>query len=73
MLYYFIFFGKFEIVHADDESEADLHEIKQQLESTIGSNELQQKLTRGTSRMSESQSESGSIVDRKSLNGSLKR
>ncbi|OAD61579.1 Multidrug resistance-associated protein 1 [Eufriesea mexicana] len=59
-------------VHADDESEADLHEIKQQLESTIGSNELQQKLTRGTSRMSESQSESGSIVDRKSLNGSLK-
>ncbi|PBC29188.1 Multidrug resistance-associated protein [Apis cerana cerana] len=59
-------------VHADGESEADLHEIKQHLESTIGSNELQQKLTRGKSRMSESQSESGSIADRKSLNGSLK-
>ncbi|XP_006558751.1 multidrug resistance-associated protein 1 [Apis mellifera] len=60
-------------LHADGESEADLHEIKQHLESTIGSNELQQKLTRGKSRMSESQSESGSIADRKSLNGSLKR
>ncbi|CAK9830188.1 Multidrug resistance-associated protein 1 [Anthophora retusa] len=60
-------------VQADDESEADLHEIKQQLESTIGSSELQQKLTRGKSRVSESQSESGSIADRRSLNGSLKR
>ncbi|KAG6802309.1 multidrug resistance-associated protein 1 [Apis mellifera caucasica] len=60
-------------LHADGESEADLHEIKQHLESTIGSNELQQKLTRGKSRISESQSESGSIADRKSLNGSLKR
>ncbi|XP_076239794.1 multidrug-Resistance like Protein 1 isoform X1 [Calliopsis andreniformis] len=57
-------------VHADDGSEADLYEIKQQLESTIGSEELQ-KLTRGRSR--ESQSESASIADRKSLNGSLKR
>ncbi|XP_043579583.1 multidrug resistance-associated protein 1 isoform X3 [Bombus pyrosoma] len=60
-------------VHADGGSEADLHEIKQHLESTIGSNELQQKLTRGRSRMSESQSESGSMVDKRSLNGSLKR
>ncbi|XP_043526935.1 multidrug resistance-associated protein 1 isoform X6 [Frieseomelitta varia] len=60
-------------VHADGESEADLHEIKQHLESTIGSNELQQKLTRGRSRLSESQSESSSIADRRSLNGSLKR
>ncbi|XP_053980762.1 multidrug resistance-associated protein 1 isoform X1 [Hylaeus volcanicus] len=60
-------------VHADDGSEADLNEIKQQLESTIGSNELQQKLARGKSRVSESHSESGSIPDRKSLNGSLKR
>ncbi|XP_043526933.1 multidrug resistance-associated protein 1 isoform X4 [Frieseomelitta varia] len=60
-------------LHADGESEADLHEIKQHLESTIGSNELQQKLTRGRSRLSESQSESSSIADRRSLNGSLKR
>ncbi|XP_076389766.1 multidrug-Resistance like Protein 1 isoform X2 [Megachile rotundata] len=60
-------------VHADNGSEADLQEIKQQLESTIGSSELHQKLTRAKSRMSESQSESGSIVDRRSLNGSLKR
>ncbi|KAG7197439.1 hypothetical protein KM043_013293 [Ampulex compressa] len=60
-------------VHTDDGSEADLHEIKQQLESTIGADELQQKLTRGRSRISESQSESGSIIDKRSLNGSLKR
>ncbi|XP_076628337.1 multidrug-Resistance like Protein 1 isoform X1 [Colletes latitarsis] len=60
-------------VHADNGSEADLNEIKQQLESTIGSSELQQKLAKGKSRVSESHSESGSIPDRKSLNGSLKR
>ncbi|KAG7197437.1 hypothetical protein KM043_013293 [Ampulex compressa] len=60
-------------LHTDDGSEADLHEIKQQLESTIGADELQQKLTRGRSRISESQSESGSIIDKRSLNGSLKR
>ncbi|XP_076672367.1 multidrug-Resistance like Protein 1 isoform X1 [Andrena cerasifolii] len=58
-------------VYADDDSEADLQEIKQQLETTIGSSELQQKLTKARSR--ESQSESGSIVDRKSLSGSLRR
>lgn len=55
----------------DEGSEADLREIKQQLESTMGADELQQKLTRAWSRISES--ESGSMVDRKSLNGSLKR
>jgi ATP-binding cassette subfamily C (CFTR/MRP) protein 1 len=60
-------------VHVDDGSEADLREIKQQLESTIGADELQQKLTRARFRKSESLSESGSITDRKSLNGSLKR
>ncbi|XP_011343424.1 multidrug resistance-associated protein 1 isoform X3 [Ooceraea biroi] len=63
-------------VHVDEGSEADLREIKQQLESTIGADELQQKLTRVRSRKSESLSESGSItdrIDRKSLNGSLKR
>ncbi|XP_076227008.1 multidrug-Resistance like Protein 1 isoform X3 [Nomia melanderi] len=60
-------------VHADDDSEGDLNEIKQQLESTIGSDELQQKLTRARLRVSESQSESGSLADRRSLSGSLKK
>ncbi|XP_043498528.1 multidrug resistance-associated protein 1 isoform X2 [Polistes fuscatus] len=60
-------------LHTDDGSDADLHEIKQQLESKIGTQELQEKLTRAISRISESQSESGSITDRRSLNGSLKR
>ncbi|XP_011264384.1 multidrug resistance-associated protein 1 isoform X2 [Camponotus floridanus] len=63
-------------LHVHDGSEEDLHEIKQQLESTIGADELQHKLTRVRSRMSESLSESGSMTDktdRKSLNGSLKR
>ncbi|KAL0104455.1 hypothetical protein PUN28_017289 [Cardiocondyla obscurior] len=58
-------------VHVDEGSEDDLREIKQQLESTIGADELQQKLTRGRSRISES--ESGSVGDKKSLNGSLTR
>ncbi|XP_047368145.1 multidrug resistance-associated protein 1 isoform X4 [Vespa velutina] len=60
-------------VHTDDGSDPDLHEIKQQLESKMGTQELQEKLTRARSRISESQSESGSITDRRSLNGSLKR
>ncbi|XP_032672071.1 multidrug resistance-associated protein 1 isoform X3 [Odontomachus brunneus] len=60
-------------LHVDDGSEADLREIKQQLESTMGADELQQKLTLARSRKSESLSESGSITDRRSLNGSLKR
>ncbi|XP_014612658.1 PREDICTED: multidrug resistance-associated protein 1 isoform X6 [Polistes canadensis] len=60
-------------VHTDDGSDADLNEIKQQLESKMGTQELQEKLTRAISRISESQSESGSITDRRSLNGSLKR
>ncbi|XP_018309833.1 multidrug resistance-associated protein 1 isoform X3 [Mycetomoellerius zeteki] len=60
-------------VHVDDGSEADLREIKQQLESTMGADELQQKLTRVRSRISESLSESGSVTDKKSLNGSLTR
>lgn len=59
-------------MHVDDGSE-DLREIKQQLESTMGADELQQKLTRARSGKSESLSESGSITDRRSLNGSLKR
>ncbi|KAL6447242.1 hypothetical protein ACFW04_001485 [Cataglyphis niger] len=63
-------------VHVDEGSEPDLREIKQQLESTMGADELQQKLTRVRSRISESLSESGSMTDRidkKSLNGSLTR
>ncbi|CAL1682835.1 unnamed protein product [Lasius platythorax] len=63
-------------VHVDEGSEADLREIKQQLESTMGADELQQKLIRARSRISESLSESGSMtdrIDRKSLNGSLTR
>ncbi|XP_029673303.1 multidrug resistance-associated protein 1 isoform X3 [Formica exsecta] len=63
-------------LHVDEGSEADLREIKQQLESTMGADELQQKLTRVRSRISESLSESGSMTDRtdrKSLNGSLTR
>ncbi|XP_025986918.1 multidrug resistance-associated protein 1 isoform X4 [Solenopsis invicta] len=62
-------------VHVDEGSEADLREIKQQLESTIGADELQQKLTRVRSRISESLSESdrNSVADKKSLNGSLTR
>ncbi|KAI4481391.1 hypothetical protein M0804_009511 [Polistes exclamans] len=60
-------------VHTDDGSDADLNEIKQQLESKMSTQELQEKLTRAISRISESQSESGSITDRRSLNGSLKR
>lgn len=50
-----------------------MNEIKQHLESTIGSEELQQKLTRALSRLSVSQSESGSVGDQKSITGSLKR
>ncbi|XP_025986916.1 multidrug resistance-associated protein 1 isoform X3 [Solenopsis invicta] len=62
-------------LHVDEGSEADLREIKQQLESTIGADELQQKLTRVRSRISESLSESdrNSVADKKSLNGSLTR
>ncbi|XP_011636993.1 multidrug resistance-associated protein 1 isoform X2 [Pogonomyrmex barbatus] len=60
-------------LHVDEGSEADLREIKQQLESTMGVDELQQKLTRVRSRISESLSESGSVAERKSLNGSLTR
>ncbi|XP_046739583.1 multidrug resistance-associated protein 1 isoform X11 [Diprion similis] len=60
-------------VEADAVSEADLDEIKQQLESTIGTDDLQQKLSRARSRVSESHSDSGSVNEKRSLNGSLKR
>jgi hypothetical protein len=53
---------------------SDLDEIKQQLENTIGTEELQQKLKRARSRVSESQSDSGSVSgEKQSLSGSLKR
>ncbi|XP_046739580.1 multidrug resistance-associated protein 1 isoform X8 [Diprion similis] len=60
-------------LEADAVSEADLDEIKQQLESTIGTDDLQQKLSRARSRVSESHSDSGSVNEKRSLNGSLKR
>ncbi|XP_034949722.1 multidrug resistance-associated protein 1 isoform X2 [Chelonus insularis] len=60
-------------VRSEDDEETDLTEIKQQLESTIGSEELQQKLTRARSRQSITHSESGSVADQKSINGSLHR
>ncbi|XP_015122091.1 multidrug resistance-associated protein 1 isoform X1 [Diachasma alloeum] len=59
-------------VRAEDDEETDLTEIKQQLESTIGSEELKQKLTRSRSKSSVTHSDSGS-ADQRSLNGSLPR
>ncbi|XP_057325978.1 multidrug resistance-associated protein 1 isoform X1 [Microplitis mediator] len=59
-------------VKPEDVPETELTEIKQQLESTIGPEELQQKLTKARSRLSITHSESGSI-DQKSLTGSLHR
>lgn len=57
----------------DSTSQADLDEIKQQLESTMGAEELQQKLIRARSRISES--DSGSVSEKRSLSrsGSLQR
>jgi predicted nuclease with TOPRIM domain len=53
---------------------SDLDEIKQQLESTIGTEELQQKLIRARSRVSESQSDMGSLSgEKRSLSESLNR
>ncbi|XP_021917145.1 multidrug resistance-associated protein 1 isoform X2 [Zootermopsis nevadensis] len=58
----------------DGTSEADLDEIKQQLENTIGTEELQQKLNHARSRASESQSDSASLSgEKQSLTGSLNR
>ncbi|XP_069695544.1 multidrug resistance-associated protein 1 isoform X5 [Periplaneta americana] len=57
-------------VGADDgTSEADLDEIKQQIENTIGAEELQ--LIRARSR--ESESDTGSLGEKRSLSGSLNR
>jgi hypothetical protein len=60
-------------VKSEEENTEDLLEIKQRLESTIGSEELQQRINQAKARVSGSTSESGSIADRRSLNGSLHR
>jgi predicted nuclease with TOPRIM domain len=53
---------------------SELDEIKQQLENTIGTEELQQKLNRARSRVSESQSDVGSLSgEKRSLSESLNR
>lgn len=60
-------------VKPEEEETEDLAEIKQRLESTIGSEELQQRINQARTKVSGSMSESGSIGDRRSLNGSLHR
>ncbi|XP_049764041.1 multidrug resistance-associated protein 1 isoform X1 [Schistocerca cancellata] len=64
-------FAEFLVQHlqeaATDEGDGELEEIKQQLETTIGAEELSQKLKRARSRVSESHSDSGSIGDKNSL------
>ncbi|XP_067009700.2 multidrug resistance-associated protein 1 isoform X3 [Anabrus simplex] len=64
-----------EVAGDDDAMEADLDELKQQLESTMGVEELQQKLVRARSRVSESHSDSASVGEKHSLShsGSLNR
>lgn len=61
------------IVQTEEENPDELIEIKQRLENAIGSEELQQRINQARTRVSGSISESGSIADRKSLNGSLHR
>nr|CAD7572885.1 unnamed protein product [Timema californicum] len=56
-----------EVVSNDATSEADLEEIKQQLESSLGPEEFQRKFNRAISRVSDSRSENGSIGDTGSL------
>nr|CAD7423725.1 unnamed protein product [Timema monikensis] len=56
-----------EVVSNDATSEADLEEIKQQLESSLGPEEFQRKFNRAISRISDSRSENGSIGDTGSL------
>ena len=58
---------------SEEENSEDLIEIKQRLESTIGSEELHQRINQARTRVSGSLSESGSIAERRSLNGSLHR
>nr|CAD7427425.1 unnamed protein product [Timema monikensis] len=70
-------FAEFLVQHlqeiaADSTSEADLDELKQQLEGAIGVEELQQKLNKAISRLSDSRSDLGSVGDR-SRSGSFQR
>lgn len=51
----------------------DLDEIKAQLEGIQGVEELQKEINRRKTRVSESQSDTGSNADKISLTGSLKR
>ncbi|XP_016840834.1 multidrug resistance-associated protein 1 isoform X1 [Nasonia vitripennis] len=60
-------------LQTEEENTDDLIEIKQRLENTIGTEELQQRINQARTKVSGSISESGSIGDRKSLNGSLRR
>lgn len=58
---------------SEEESSEDLIEIKQKLENSMGTEEFQQRINQARSKVSGSISESGSIADRRSLNGSLRR
>ncbi|XP_063223005.1 ATP-binding cassette sub-family C member 3-like [Bacillus rossius redtenbacheri] len=48
---------------ASDAAEQNLEEVKQQLESSLGAEEFQRKLSRAMSRVSESRSQAGSLAD----------
>lgn len=57
----------------DDVADGDLDEIKQSLQTTIGKDELQQKLSHVKTQISGTYPESITTSDKKSLNGSLQR
>lgn len=57
----------------EDVADGDLDEIKQSLQTTIGNDELQQKLSHVKTQISGNYTDSVSTADRKSLNGSLQR
>ncbi|XP_043474514.1 multidrug resistance-associated protein 1 isoform X1 [Leptopilina heterotoma] len=60
-------------VKPDDVADGDLDEIKQSLQTTIGKDELQQKLSYVKTQISGNYPESITTSDKKSLNGSLQR
>ncbi|XP_026281245.2 multidrug resistance-associated protein 1 isoform X2 [Frankliniella occidentalis] len=69
-------FAEFLLHHLQEvsnEGDADAEEMIAQLEGTLGAEELQKELHRRKARVSESQSDTGSIAERTSLTGSLKR
>ena len=57
----------------DDVTDGDLDEIKQSLQTTIGTDELQQKLLLAKTQVTANHAEPIPTADRKSLNGSLQR